>query len=52
MKTSNTKLIEELKQAKSVVTRNSIEHILLGRNNRGDKEAGELLYQWLKWWIK
>ena len=52
MRTTNMQLIEELKLTKNIITKNSIENILLGRCNRGDMEAGVLLTQWLKGWIK
>lgn len=51
MKTSNLELLNQLKETKNVVTKNSLENILLNRSNRGDTEAGNILYKWLKGWI-
>ena len=49
--TSNEDILQELKKTTNVVTKNSLEMILLGRCNRGDEEAGLLLYRYLKGWI-
>ena len=34
-----------------LITENTIENILLGRSERGDHEAMELLYKYLKGWL-
>lgn len=52
MKTSNKEILSQLKNTTNVVTKNSLESILLNRSNRGDIEAGVILFQWLKGWIK
>ena len=51
MKTSNKEILNQLKNTTNVVTKNSLENILLNRSNRGDIEAGRILYDWLKGWL-
>lgn len=51
MKTSNLELLNQLNTTKNVVTKNSLENILLNRSYRGDIEAGSILYKWLKGWV-
>lgn len=46
--TSNEQLIIEMKATNNVVTKNTIENVLLGRSERGDHEAMKLLYKYLK----
>lgn len=48
--TSNEQLIIEMQQTNNIVTKNSIENILLGRSERGDHNACKLLYKYLKGW--
>lgn len=50
MKTNNTDILKEWKSTANVVTRNSLENILLNRCNRGDLEAGRILVNILKGW--
>jgi len=50
--TSNERLLEELQRCSNVVTKNTLEKILLGRCNRGDEQAGIILFNWLKGWTK
>ena len=52
MKTKNEEIISQLKNTDNVVTRNSLENILLNRATRGDSEAATMMFQWLKGWIK
>ena len=47
---SNQSILESIKNTTNVVTKNSLEMILLGRSNRGDEEAGIILYRYLKGW--
>lgn len=47
---SNQAILESIKNTTNVVTKNSLEMILLGRSNRGDEEAGLILYRYLKGW--
>lgn len=47
---SNQSILESIKNTTNVVTKNSLEMILLGRCNRGDEEAGLILYRYLKGW--
>lgn len=49
--TSNEQLIIEMQGTNNVVTKNTIENILLGRSERGGHEAMELLYKYLKGWL-
>ena len=46
--TSNEQLIIEMTATNNIVTKNTIENILLGRSERGDHEAMKLLYKYLK----
>ena len=48
--TSNEQLITEMQQTNNMITKNSIENILLGRSERGDHDAFKLLYKYLKGW--
>lgn len=47
---SNQSILESIKNTTNVVTKNSLEMILLGRSNRGDEGAGLILYRYLKGW--
>lgn len=49
--TSNEQLIIEMTATNNIVTKNTIENILLGRSERGDHEAMDLLYKYLKGWL-
>lgn len=49
--TSNGQLIIEMTATNNIVTKNTIENILLGRSERGDHEAMKLLYKYLKGWL-
>ena len=46
--TSNEQLIIDIQVTSNIVTKNTIENILLGRSERGDHEAMVLLYKHLK----
>lgn len=48
--TSNEQLITEMQQTNNMITKNSIENILLGRSERGDHDVFKLLYKYLKGW--
>lgn len=52
MKTTNKQLAKEYVETSNVVTRNSLEMILLNRCSRGDIEAGWILHNILKGWLK